>query len=49
MGSDVVGEGVETGAEKKRLLEMGCHVLQGFEICRPVPLPALEDFLKRFQ
>ncbi len=49
MGIDVVGEGVETGAEKKRLLEMGCHVLQGFEICRPVPLPALEDFLKRFQ
>ena len=49
MGIDVVGEGVETDAEKKRLIEMGCHVLQGFVICRPVPLPALENFLKSFQ
>jgi diguanylate cyclase (GGDEF)-like protein/PAS domain S-box-containing protein len=49
MSIDVVGEGVETEAEKKRLLEMGCHLLQGFAICRPLPLPELEKFLQRFQ
>ncbi len=47
MGIDVVGEGVETDAEKKCLLEMGCHILQGFVICPPVPLAAIEDFLKK--
>jgi EAL domain-containing protein (putative c-di-GMP-specific phosphodiesterase class I) len=35
LGIGVVGEGVETGAEKDTLLELGCDLLQGFLFGHP--------------
>jgi EAL domain-containing protein (putative c-di-GMP-specific phosphodiesterase class I) len=35
LGISVVGEGVETGAERDALLQLGCDLLQGFLFGRP--------------
>jgi EAL domain-containing protein (putative c-di-GMP-specific phosphodiesterase class I) len=35
LGIAVVGEGVETPAERQTLLELGCDLLQGFLFGRP--------------
>ncbi|RUR30414.1 EAL domain-containing protein [Vreelandella andesensis] len=40
----VVAEGVESNAHIKRLTEMGCHLLQGFGIARPMPAKALQTW-----
>ena len=40
----VVAEGVESNAHVKRLTEMGCHLLQGFGIARPMPAKALQTW-----
>jgi EAL domain-containing protein (putative c-di-GMP-specific phosphodiesterase class I) len=45
MGLRVVCEGVETEAEREILRELGCDLLQGFGIGRPVPL---SDFAARW-
>jgi EAL domain-containing protein (putative c-di-GMP-specific phosphodiesterase class I)/ActR/RegA family two-component response regulator len=37
MGIVVVAEGVETGAERDTLIELGCDLLQGFLFARPGP------------
>lgn len=42
---EVVAEGVETPAALALLSVMGCDVVQGFLISRPIPLVALIDFL----
>ncbi|MBT9507222.1 PAS domain S-box protein [Rhodoferax sp.] len=34
---EVIAEGVETVAHGKKLLELGCHLAQGYEIARPMP------------
>jgi EAL domain-containing protein (putative c-di-GMP-specific phosphodiesterase class I) len=34
-GTKVIGEGVETEAEAKKLVELGCDYLQGYLIARP--------------
>jgi diguanylate cyclase (GGDEF)-like protein/PAS domain S-box-containing protein len=34
---DVIAEGVETIAHGKALLELGCHLAQGYGIARPMP------------
>jgi EAL domain-containing protein (putative c-di-GMP-specific phosphodiesterase class I) len=39
MGMLVVGEGVETVAERDTLIELGCPLLQGYLFGRPAPLP----------
>ncbi|MBA3818532.1 MAG: EAL domain-containing protein [Deltaproteobacteria bacterium] len=36
-GTMVIGEGVETEAEAKVLVELGCDLLQGYLIARPAP------------
>lgn len=38
LGLDVVAEGVETQAEADALAKLGCDVLQGYHLGRPVPL-----------
>jgi EAL domain-containing protein (putative c-di-GMP-specific phosphodiesterase class I) len=38
-GTQVVGEGVETEAEAKVLVDLGCDFLQGYLIARPAPPP----------
>lgn len=37
MGIMVVGEGVETEAERDTLLELGCDLFQGYYIAKPGP------------
>jgi EAL domain-containing protein (putative c-di-GMP-specific phosphodiesterase class I) len=40
MGIEVVGEGVETTAERDALIELGCGLLQGYYFSRPeLPFP----------
>ncbi len=42
MGMMVVGEGVETEAERDALVELGCDLLQGFRHARPgLPFPEI--------
>jgi EAL domain-containing protein (putative c-di-GMP-specific phosphodiesterase class I) len=36
-GVSVIGEGVETEAEEKVLVDLGCDLLQGYAIARPAP------------
>jgi len=38
-GTKVIGEGVETEAEAKTLVDLGCDYLQGYLIARPAPPP----------
>ncbi|WP_233150580.1 EAL domain-containing protein [Sphingomonas mollis] len=44
---EVVAEGVETAAAFALLSVMGCDVVQGYFISRPLGLPALIEFLER--
>ncbi|MDD2881812.1 MAG: GGDEF domain-containing protein [Rhodoferax sp.] len=45
MGIIVVSEGVETRAQKDRLLSMGCTLLQGYLIARPIECAELETLV----
>ncbi len=48
MERQVVAEGVETPAQAQALLRLGCHLVQGYEIARPMPEADLDDFLRGF-
>lgn len=39
VGVKVVAEGIETRAELARVIELGCHYLQGYLLGRPSPTP----------
>jgi EAL domain-containing protein (putative c-di-GMP-specific phosphodiesterase class I) len=43
MDLEVVVEGIETAAARKRAQELRCDYGQGFEFARPVPIEALFD------
>jgi len=45
LGLDVVAEGVEDGAQREVLLELGCRQFQGYLFGRPVPVELLEQGL----
>jgi EAL domain-containing protein (putative c-di-GMP-specific phosphodiesterase class I) len=45
MGIIIVSEGVETRAQKDRLLAMGCTLLQGYLITRPIECDELETLV----
>jgi EAL domain-containing protein (putative c-di-GMP-specific phosphodiesterase class I) len=47
IGAEVVAEGVETAAELDCLKVMGCHLIQGFLLGRPMTARALETLLPR--
>ncbi|HQX08617.1 MAG TPA: EAL domain-containing protein, partial [Zoogloea sp.] len=34
---EVIAEGVETAAHRQALLALGCHLIQGFGVARPMP------------
>lgn len=45
----VVGEGVETNADLELLIELGCDLIQGYLISRPVPADEMTAFLREQQ
>jgi EAL domain-containing protein (putative c-di-GMP-specific phosphodiesterase class I) len=46
LGLDIVAEGVETESQLNFLQERGCHVIQGYLFCRPVPAKELRTILE---
>lgn len=49
LGLEVVAEGVETAAQLKFLLSIGCEKVQGYLISKPLPAPAAEAFIRDSQ
>ncbi len=49
MGRKVTAEGVETQEVWDRLAEMGCDLIQGYYIARPMPADELMDWIAHFQ
>jgi diguanylate cyclase (GGDEF)-like protein len=45
LGLDVVGEGLETEPQRKALEKMGCDLVQGYLLARPMPASECERFL----
>ncbi len=45
LGMQVIAEGVETLAQRERLLALGCTLMQGFLFARPMPEAALTAWL----
>ncbi|NTV94114.1 MAG: EAL domain-containing protein [Thiobacillus sp.] len=48
-GCQVAAEGAETIEHLLTLLELGCNVIQGYSIARPMPPEKLEAWLRGFQ
>ena len=48
MGLNVVAEGVETEAQLKFLLSIGCNKVQGFLISKPLPADKVKDFISSY-
>ena len=48
MGLNVVAEGVETEAQLKFLLSIGCNKIQGFLISKPLPAERVKDFFNSY-
>ena len=47
LGLETVAEGVETPAQRQRLLELGCDYAQGYHFAPPIPAGELEPLLRR--
>lgn len=45
LGARAVAEGVESAAAANRLAELGCDVIQGFYLARPMPAHEVADWL----
>jgi EAL domain-containing protein (putative c-di-GMP-specific phosphodiesterase class I) len=45
LGLKVIAEGVEDGATLAHLSQLGCDLIQGFHISRPLPADALDEWL----
>ncbi|MGD0640897.1 MAG: EAL domain-containing protein [Roseiarcus sp.] len=48
-GRSLVAEGVETPAHIKRLLAMGCDVMQGYALARPMPASDIPRWVREFR
>jgi len=46
---EVIAEGVETVEHGRMLLQLGCHLAQGYGIARPMPAPQLADWVTHWQ
>jgi diguanylate cyclase (GGDEF)-like protein len=46
LGMTVVAEGVQDATARSDLAEMGCDLVQGYEICRPIPARELELWIE---
>jgi diguanylate cyclase len=49
VGLRVVGEGVETTAQRDRLLGMNCDEMQGFYFSQPMPCGQVEEYIEAVQ
>lgn len=47
LGLRVVAEGAETAEQLERLRELGCDLVQGFAIARPMPADELDAWFKQ--
>jgi EAL domain-containing protein (putative c-di-GMP-specific phosphodiesterase class I) len=45
----VVAEGVETEAQLQAVLQLGCDMVQGFHLARPMPAEQMASRLPRWQ
>jgi diguanylate cyclase (GGDEF)-like protein len=45
LGLEVTAEGVETADQARLLTDMGCDLLQGFDVSRPMPAADMVDWL----
>jgi len=46
LGMTVVAEGVQDSITRSDLTDMGCDLLQGYEICKPIPARELELWIE---
>jgi EAL domain-containing protein (putative c-di-GMP-specific phosphodiesterase class I) len=46
LGMTVVAEGVQDGMAQSELADMGCDLVQGYQICRPIPARELELWIE---
>ncbi len=46
LGMTVVAEGVQDSTTRSDLADMGCDLVQGYEICKPVPARELERWIE---
>jgi diguanylate cyclase (GGDEF)-like protein len=49
LGFEIVAEGVETEAQREALLELGCDVIQGHVVARPMPAHATPEWLSSWR
>jgi diguanylate cyclase len=47
LGMTVVAEGVQDSITRSDLTDMGCDLVQGYQICRPIPAKELELWIER--
>ena len=47
-GYRIIAEGVETADQGQMLLQMGCHLAQGFHFARPMPVDEFIDWVARW-
>jgi EAL domain-containing protein (putative c-di-GMP-specific phosphodiesterase class I) len=47
MGMLTIGEGVQTAAQERRLIELGCDAAQGYRYSRAVPADEVPAMLRR--
>jgi EAL domain-containing protein (putative c-di-GMP-specific phosphodiesterase class I) len=48
LGMTVVAEGVQDSITRSDLTDMGCDLVQGYQICRPVPARELELWIETY-
>ena len=49
LGKKVIAEGVENAAAERLLREMGCDIVQGYHLARPMPLDELIAWIHRHE
>jgi diguanylate cyclase (GGDEF)-like protein len=48
LGMTVVAEGVQDSITRSDLTDMGCDLVQGYQICRPIPAKELELWIETY-